>query len=387
MGLKKIVVVTKGKDPYETTMEALSRISLPPLKDKRILLKPNAARLMEPQQGGVTHPAVVAAVIDHLRDRGGRDIYIGESPILGVKVKEVFDLTGMTRIAGERGIPLIDLDKEEPLNLPVPKGLVVQTLKVAAEISRTDYIVSIPVMKTHMHTTVTLSIKNMKGVLWRREKVRLHQLHAPRQVVGNDKELDVAISDLASVLLPDLAVIDGNIGMEGLGPGIGNPRNAGLVVVSQDPVAADAVASRLMGFSPQDIPHLRLISERGMGEIDLSKLRIDPDNYLALQERFEPPPEKISFEYPDVEVHDEESCSACLSTVFLFLKRYYKELEPYFNENKKLNLAIGKGVINCPEGTVYVGNCSCILENAKGSLKVAGCPPVASQIWESLDLK
>ena len=387
MGLKKIVVVTKGKDPYETTMEALSRISLPPLKDKRILLKPNAARLMEPQQGGVTHPAVVAAVIDHLRDRGGRDIYIGESPILGVKVKEVFDLTGMARVAGERGIPLIDLDKEEPLNLPVPKGLVVQTLKVAAEISRTDYIVSIPVMKTHMHTTVTLSIKNMKGVLWRREKVRLHQLHAPRQVVGNDKELDVAISDLASVLLPDLAVIDGNIGMEGLGPGIGNPRNAGLVVVSQDPVAADAVASRLMGFSPQDIPHLRLISERGMGEIDLSKLRIDPDNYLALQERFEPPPEKISFEYPDVEVHDEESCSACLSTVFLFLKRYYKELEPYYYENEKLNLAIGKGVINCPEGTVYVGNCSCILENAKGSLKVAGCPPVASQIWESLDLK
>ena len=387
MGLKKIVVVTKGKDPYETTMEALSRISLPPLKDKRILLKPNAARLMEPEQGGVTHPAVVAAVIDHLRDRGGRDIYIGESPILGVKVKEVFDLTGMSRVAGERGIPLIDLDKEGPLNLPVPKGLVVQTLKVAAEISRTDYIVSIPVMKTHMHTTVTLSIKNMKGVLWRREKVRLHQLHAPRQVVGNDKELDVAISDLASVLLPDLAVIDGNIGMEGLGPGIGNPRNAGLVVVSQDPVAADAVASRLMGFSPQDIPHLRLISERGMGEIDLSKLRIDPDNYLALQERFEPPPEKISFEYPDVEVHDEESCSACLSTVFLFLKRYYKELEPYFNENEKLDLAIGRGVINCPEGTVYVGNCSCILENAKGSLKVAGCPPVASQIWESLDLK
>ncbi|MBE9543355.1 MAG: DUF362 domain-containing protein, partial [Proteobacteria bacterium] len=254
MGSKKIVVVTKGKDPYETTMEALSRISLPPLKDKRILLKPNAARLMEPEQGGVTHPAVVAAVIDHLRDRGGRDIYIGESPILGVKVKEVFDLTGMARIAGERGIPLIDLDKEGPLNLPVPKGLVVQTLKVAAEISRTDYIVSIPVMKTHMHTTVTLSIKNMKGVLWRREKVRLHQLHAPRQVVGNDKELDVAISDLASVLLPDLAVIDGNIGMEGMGPGIGNPRNAGLVVVSQDPVAADAVASRLMGFSPQDIP-------------------------------------------------------------------------------------------------------------------------------------
>ena len=387
MGLKKIIAVTKGKDPYETTMEALSRISLPPLKDKRILLKPNAARLMEPEQGGVTHPAVVAAVIDHLRDRGGRDIYIGESPILGVKVKEVFDLTGMARIAGERGIPLIDFDKEGPLNLPVPKGLVVQTLKVAAEISRTDYIVSIPVMKTHMHTTVTLSIKNMKGVLWRREKVRLHQLHAPRQVVGNDKELDVAISDLASVLLPDLAVIDGNIGMEGLGPGIGNPRNAGLVVVSQDPVAADAVASRLMGFSPQDIPHLRLISERGMGEIDLSKLRIDPDNYLALQERFEPPPEKISFEYPGVEVHDEESCSACLSTVFLFLKRYYEELEQYLNENKKLNLAIGKGVINCPEGTVYVGNCSCSLENAKGSLKVAGCPPVGSQIWESINLK
>jgi uncharacterized protein (DUF362 family) len=69
-------------------------------------------------------------------------------------------------------------------------------------------------MKTHMHTRVTLSIKNMKGLLWRREKARFHQLQYDETITQGDKELDIAISDMASVLLPRLAVIDGTVGME-----------------------------------------------------------------------------------------------------------------------------------------------------------------------------
>lgn len=382
MGRKNFVVVTKGRDPYENTREALSQISFSPLGEKRILLKPNAARLMTPEQGGTTHPAVVAAVIDHLRQCGCRDISIGESPVLGVKVEEAFQLTGMKRIAQERGIPLIDLDEEEPFDLPVPDGLVIKNLKVVAEMRRADYIVSIPVMKTHMHTKVTLSIKNMKGVLWRREKVRLHQLHAPRRVVRSDKELDVAISDLASVLLPDLAVIDGTIGMEGLGPSVGSPRNAGIVVVSDDPVSADTVASRLMGFSPQDIPHLRLISERGIGEIDLSRIDIEPDNYLPLQEKFEPPPEKISFEYPDVVKHERGACSACLSSALIFLKKYRSHLRDFYLADGSFHMALGKGLKKLPKGTVIIGNCA--FKHRNRGIFVEGCPPVASQILKIL---
>ncbi len=382
MGKKISVVVTKGKDPYENTREALSQISFTPLGGKRILLKPNAARLMTPEQGGTTHPAVVAAVIDHLRQYGCGEISIGESPILGVTVEEAFQLTGMKKVAQERGIPLIDLDEGEPFDLPVPEGLVVKNLKVVAEVRRADYIVSIPVMKTHMHTRVTLSIKNMKGVLWRREKVRLHQLLTPRQVVKGNKELDLAISDLASVLLPALAVIDGTIGMEGLGPTVGSPRNAGIIVVSEDPVSADAVASRLMGFPPQDIPHLRLISERGIGEIDLSRLDVEPDDYLLFEEKFEPPPEKISFEYPDVVKHERGACSACLSSALIFLKKYRPHLRDFYLADGKFHMALGKRLKKLPDGSIIIGNCA--FRHRNKGIFVKGCPPVASQIYKIL---
>jgi len=75
---------------------------------------------------------------------------------------------------------------------------VIKKIKVPALLKEFDFIVSIPVMKTHMHTQVTLSVKNMKGLLWRREKARFHQLRYDRKVTEGHKELDIAISEMAS---------------------------------------------------------------------------------------------------------------------------------------------------------------------------------------------
>jgi len=377
-----LVLVSKGKDPYRTTKRILERFSLPDLKGKSVLIKPNAARLASPGDGVTTHPRVVAATIDHLKEKGVRRIAIGESCIFGVNAEEAFQVTGMKEISEEKKVELLDLDQGGPTEIAIPGGKVIKKIKVPAVLKEFDLIISIPVMKTHMHTQVTLSIKNMKGLLWRREKARFHQLRYGKKITKGDKELDIAISEMASVLFPHLAVIDGTVGMEAMGPAYGQVKKTGLIVVGKNALSTDAVAARLMGLSPETIPHLRLTAEKGLGEIDPQKISVNPRNYWRWVIPFEPPPSRLSIPFPNVMVHDEGSCSACLSTLLVFLQDYHSKLTDYRLEDQNIHIGIGKHLEACPKGTILIGNCSSKMKSC--GLFIQGCPPVASQIADRL---
>jgi uncharacterized protein (DUF362 family) len=379
-----LVIVSKGGNPYRTTKRILEKFPLSNLKGRNVLIKPNAARLASPGDGVTTHPQVVAATIDHLRERGVRNIVIGESCIFGVNAREAFQVTGMKEISEEKRVEIFDLDQGDPMEITIPGGKVVKKIKVPAILKEFDFIISIPVMKTHMHTQVTLSIKNMKGLLWRREKARFHQLRYGKRITKGDKELDIAISEMASVIFPHLAVIDGTVGMEGMGPAYGRGKKTGMVLVGNNALSTDAVAARLMGLSPEVIPHLRLTAERGLGEIDLQRISVDPKNYSKWVVPFEPPPSKLSIPFPNVMVHDEGSCSACLSTLLVFLQDYHSRLTDYRLEDENIHIGIGKHLNACPKGTILIGNCTSKMKS-KGKF-IQGCPPVASQILNSLKI-
>ncbi|MCX8116955.1 MAG: DUF362 domain-containing protein [Desulfobacterota bacterium] len=380
--MKPLVIVSKGREPYDTARRALRLLPLPDLKDKQILLKPNAARVALAGSGVTTHPLVVAATIDHLREKGARNISIGEGCLVGVNAQAAFEKTGLREISALKKVPLIDLDRFDPMEKTIHEGKLLKKVKVSSALSKFNWIVSLPVMKTHMHTRVTLGIKNMKGLLWRREKAKLHQL--PSDANGNQghKTLDLAISEVAEVLRPDLSIIDGTVGMEGMGPSYGRPKTSGIIVASLHALSADAVASRLMGFDPESIPHLKLCSEKGLGEIHLQNLSVQPQNYLRWEDPFEPPPTKFSIPYPDVIVYDEGACSACLSTLIVFLQKYHPELNPYRLEDRKVHIGIGKKLDRCPKGALFIGNCTS--RRKKEGLFIQGCPPVASHIARRL---
>ena len=362
------VSVAQGSGPYDNTRRALQSVDLMPVRGRRVLLKPNVGRVASPGSGVVTHPQVVAAAIDVFREAGA-EVAVGESPIVGVDMQEAFAAAGMADIAGKRGCPLIDMDRRPCVELPVPQGKVIHSLKVCAEVMEFDFIVSIPVMKMHMHTGATLAVKNMKGCLWRRSKVELHML--PALAGSKDKPLNVAIADMSSVLRPDLAIVDGTVGMEGLGPSAGRPKSLDAVVVSADAFAADAVACQLMGTAAEHIPHLRLGGERGYGVIDLDRLAVTPDNWRDAASPFAAPPENLTIEFPNITVIDNNSCSACQSTLTLFLTRYKDQIFDYFPSQCNINVAIGKNDTELPEGTLLVGNCTA-QHRDKGDLR----PPV-----------
>lgn len=369
------VYVAAGEGPYANTRSALAQIDLSVASGRRVLLKPNAGRVASAGSGITTHPQVVAAAIDAFKEAGA-EVAIGESPIMGVKAQDAFDAMGITSIANERDCLMIDMDARGFVEVPVPGGLAIDSLKVCPQVLEYDLVVSIPVMKMHMHTGVTLSIKNMKGCLWRRSKIDLHML--PPIEGCNEKTIDIAIADMSSVLRPHLAIIDGTVGMEGLGPSAGQAKPLGVVVVSACGFAADAIACRLMGTQAENIPHLRIGAQRGYGVIDLDSIAVTPKRWHKWGSHFSPPPETLTIEFPNLNILDKNSCSACQSTLLLFLRRYGNKLLSSFPSDTRLNIAIGKGHADVPEGTLCIGNCTA-LHRGKG-IFIPGCPPVGSQI-------
>ena len=369
------VHVAAGKGPYANTCEALAQVDLSPARGKRVLLKPNAGRVAPAGEGIVTDPLVVAAAIDCF-NKAGAQVAIGESPIVGVTALEAFDTSGMTSVARKRACPCIDMNARSFVRLPVPDGLAIDSLKVCPEVFEYDYVVSVPVMKMHMHTGVTLAVKNMKGCLWRRSKVQLHML--PPVEGWEEKPIDIAIADLSGVLRPHLAIIDGTVGMEGLGPSAGQAKPLDAVVVSADAFAADAVACKLMGTEAEQIPHLRLGAARGYGVIALGAISVTPAHWRQWISPFAPPPEDLSIEFPHVKILDEKSCSACQATLFLFLKHYGDRLFDYFDKETGVCIAIGKGHEDVPEGTLCIGNCAAMHRHR--GVFIPGCPPVSSEI-------
>ena len=371
------VHIAAGEDPYSNTREVLSGINLGAAKGKRVLLKPNAGRIATANAGITTHPQVVAAALDAFLEAGA-SVAVGESPITGVKTLEALEATGIASVARERNCPLIDMDARQPVQVFIEDGVALQSLEVCPEVLEHDVVVSIPVMKTHMHTVVTLAVKNMKGCLWRRTKVDLHMLPPIEDVA--DKPLNIAIADMASVLRPHLSIIDGTTGMEGLGPSAGQAKKLDLVMAGVDPVAVDAVACSLMGLHAADVPHLRICAERGYGVIDISKIQVDPARWHDFISPFERPPENLSIQFPGITILDEMSCSACQSTVLMFLKRFGKQVFDSFPGQEQVTIAIGKGHESVPCGTICIGNCTA--QHKQRGIFVPGCPPVATHILE-----
>lgn len=375
------VVVEKIRNsPTAAVRRLLEKVALPDLSGKTVLLKPNMGRTVPNTSGIVASRAVIFAVIDYFLAAGVGKLILGDSPVIGVNSMEAFAKAGIVSEDMPEGAILLDLDAGKPAKMDIPQGWLIKELKVCAPVLKADYIVSLPVMKTHMHTVVSLGVKNMKGCLYRKEKVKLHKLEGKSNM--KEKTLDIGISDLASALLPDLTIVDGTVGMEGFGPSSGETVTPGLLIAGTDSIATDAIASRLMGFNPRDIPSLRLCYERNLGEIDENKIEVIPPDYANYIIPFKPAPLSVDIEFEGIFVYDAGACSGCTSTLLLFLKRYEAELRNLFGK-EKLHIYVGdKNKVVPRKNTILIGNCTG--KNKDKGLFIQGCPPVASYILEEL---
>jgi uncharacterized protein (DUF362 family) len=383
--MKPICAVAKNENIFEAVFQALSGINLPDLTGKNVLLKPNVGRKAKQNTGINTSPDVVRAVFEYFKENYRANYFIGDSPIAGVVSQEAFDESGYGSLTNSKDLLYLDFDSRKPLTLNITNGRILKKIKVTGYYNDFDYIISIPVLKMHMHTGATLSLKNMKGLIYRREKVRLHQLHCSKRVTKGHKELDIAIADLASVLAPDLAIIDAYYALEGMGPSGGEPVKMNTVIASTHFLAADLAALEIAGLGIAQVPHLHLLSQKTGNPSSVAEIETYPEDLTPFICKLKTPPKEIKIQNLKINLLDFGSCSACLYSIFELLKNNEPLIQMYFNEYGQLNLAVGKDIPDPPEGTFLIGNCT--IHRKKQGVFIKGCPPTRSSISEMIHKK
>ena len=279
------VYVVQGGTPAQMAYDAISQVFREDPADLSILLKVNTGFKGPAASGLCTHPEVVRGLVRYFKDRNTKKIYVGDSSIVGVDSVEALKAAGIWDVCREEGVECLNLDESGMREQEIPDPIMVPRLKMSNLPFEVDRVISVPVMKTHMYAGVTLSIKNMKGCLFQKDKTRLHRINQAPPDIHKGKCLDYGIVDLTKVCYPDYVVTDGVVAMEGFGPSGGTPVELGLVLASSDALSADLTAIRLMGMAVDAVPHLNLVREnRGLDPADI---HVHPADYLKWARRFQ----------------------------------------------------------------------------------------------------
>jgi uncharacterized protein (DUF362 family) len=245
---------------------------------KSVLLKPN---LVEDLAGPVnTNPVLIGAAARSFLRLGASHVVIGEGPGHQRDTELVVHAAGLHQILRDHRISFSDLNRDELTKVRLNadySGL--RELWFPRTALAADLIVSMPKVKTHHWAGVTLSLKNMFGIVpgmkygWPKNLLHWAGIHE-------------SILDICATVPVHFVIADGITAMEGNGPLQGSPRDLGKLVLADDPVAADATCARLMGLEPIRVKHIQMAGSF-LGNLDERAIEIRGESMVSPSRAFE----------------------------------------------------------------------------------------------------
>ncbi len=248
------VVVVRGNDPTTMVPKGLRSLGVE-VHRRKVVIKPN---LIADRPYPVTTPTdTVEALVKFFKD--DNQLIVAEGSGFG-GTHTIYRNQGYVELANYHGVKLVDLNSEEFEVLKKAEAAVLKRFEFPMVLKGT-YLISVAVLKQHSSARVTLSLKNMLGATIGRDKGRFHKLGIEESIV-----------DINRYKLPDLAVIDGRLSLSSeLG---GERKRFDVMIFSNDPIAADAVGSTVLGIDPSTVGHLKLAQEAKLGVCDLKKIEV-----------------------------------------------------------------------------------------------------------------
>ncbi len=369
---RPLVSIARARSlPYdlERCLAPLGGVARFAKRGDRVLIKPNFGVPRPPDSAVITDPNLVLALADLFLAHGAQ-VTIGESCVTGFELAKVFEVLDIPARAAARGVALVDLRRDRWVELAVPDPLVLASVRIARTALEADLVVNVPKMKTHVETTVTLAVKNVKGVLVGNEKARLHQLDAP---LPDLNALEAAVADLNAVVPRTLNLVDGIVAMEGGGPLEGDPVAMGVLLAGDNRVAVDLVACDLMGIDAAAVQHLRLAAKRGLGPAALAEVQLVGDDPAPLRRAFRRP-DGLDFAISAVQLEEAGACSGCAGGIRQAL-RGMRDNPTVLNAERTVRVHIGAKVQGpAVAADLVVGNCA--LRRLRDGRPVPGCPPL-----------
>ena len=294
-GERPVVSIVKIKNDnigaaVEEAIDLLGGINEVTAGKEKVMLKPN---LVAPAPEVTTKPEVIKTLAQMMK-KAGKDVLIGEgsaaSPPFNVKGEEVFrtqkrDILdnmqkfvfyelGYYALAKSLDVPLINLHSGDLIEVEVPNAYVFDKITLHRSLTDIDLLCSVPMMKTHMLTQVTLGMKNLiglyPGTVYQSIRGLMHDLASEVESSGTA----VAIVDMVRANKLGLTVVDASMAMEGDGPTDGTLVKMDLIIAGANPLATDMVAANCMGFKPREIPTFNWAMNVGMKPIRLDDIEL-----------------------------------------------------------------------------------------------------------------
>lgn len=266
---KSTIAVVEGEDPAAMALAALELLGGMKKfvnKGEVVLVKPNIGWERTPEQAANTNPEVVAAIVKECLKAGAKKVKVLDRTCMDPR--KCYEMTGIKAAAEKAGAEVILIENRPTFykDVEFPEAKELKKWPVVKEALECDCIINVPIAKHHGGATLTLSIKNLMGLMGGKRGDIHPKMHHN-------------LTDFMTVIKPRLHIIDAYRVLVRNGPSGGNLKDVVLakkIIAGTDPVAVDSYACTLDAFKKkaEDIIHIKTAYERGMGEIDLEKVEI-----------------------------------------------------------------------------------------------------------------
>ena len=258
-------------DPVAATkkaLEALGGISRFVKKGQRVVLKPNMSFTRTPEFGATTHPQVVATVAQACMEAGAQQVLVLDHTLHRAEL--CLERTGIREACKDiPGVHVLALQERKFFHeIKVPQGKVLERVEVMKELLDNPVLINIPVAKSHSATGVSMGIKGLMGLIWDRE------------IFHSQVNMNQALADLATVIKPQLTILDATRALTSGGPGgPGEVKKTNLIIAGIDPVAVDSYGVSVVPwygqtFKGRQVEHLQIAHQRGLGKIDIEQSKV-----------------------------------------------------------------------------------------------------------------
>jgi uncharacterized protein (DUF362 family) len=258
-------------DPVTATkkaLEALGGISRFVKKGQRVVLKPNMSFTRTPEFGATTHPQVVATVAQACMEAGAQQVLVLDHTLHRAEL--CLERTGIREACKDiPGVHVLALQERKFFReIKIPQGKVLERVEVMKEVLDSPVLINIPVAKSHSATGVSMGIKGLMGLIWDRE------------IFHSQLNMNQALADLATVIKPQLTILDATRALTSGGPGgPGEVKKPNLIIAGIDPVAVDSYGVSVVPwygqtFKGRQVEHLQIAHQRGLGKIDIEQSKV-----------------------------------------------------------------------------------------------------------------
>lgn len=260
-----IVAVAEGKNYEDITKSAINAVGGMNNFVKKgdvVVVKPNIGWDRKPEFAANTHPLVVKAIVEDCLRAGAKKVKVFDRTCNDPR--RSYDNSGITDVLkGMSKVELkhIDYDRFKRIAL---NGVFLKEWELYDEALNADVYINVPIAKHHGLTGLTLSIKNIMGIMGG-NRGYIH------------RNIENALADIHTVFKTHLNIIDATRILIDNGPQGGNLKDVKVlhkVIASTDKVALDAYATTLFGLKPEDIAISKIAYQRGLGEINLNKIKV-----------------------------------------------------------------------------------------------------------------